>query len=376
MRISFQIYLLSMVLLAGACQKETAPAPDPAPPPGAVSQQIQVLEDEIEGLPIVVAGSQGRNFAVAFRRELNGDLLRFTPLQNSLPILMEDQYGNQWNLFGEALFGPDRGAQLNYVNSGMGYWFIFGAMYPGLEIYGEGPREVTVSLPSPSPDWDIPTQVVAQGTGFDAIQALDNPAFVPFRELAGDPEQGAFLEDEDLVVVISLNGESKVYPHAILDWHEVVNDVVGGVPLTLTYCPLTGTAKVWERKEAATERYGVSGLLYNSNVLPFDRATESLWHQLEGRAVYGGRRGEQLRLLPFLETTWRTWRFFDTQPTVLSTRTGVNRDYSVYPYGDYRSSELVAYPLSFDDDRLPRKERVFSVIVNGRAKVYPLAAFR
>lgn len=356
-----------------ACTKEAAP--DPVPAPGAGGQAIHVLEDELSEVPIVLAGSRGRQFAVAFRRALNGELLQFTAVQNRLPLVMEDQHGNLWNVFGEAVFGPDRGARLDYVNSGMGYWFVFGAMYPGLEIYGQGGRAVEVSLPA-APNWDIPTAVVAQGSGFDVIPALDDPAFFTFRELATDPAETAFLEDEDLVVAVSLNGETKVYPHAILDWHEVVNDVVGGVPLTVTYCPLTGTAKVWERAVAASSGYGVSGLLYNSNVLPFDRQTESLWNQLEGKAVFGTRRGETRRLLPFLETTWRTWRFFEAEPTVLSPQTGIERDYRIYPYGDYRSSDLVAYPLAYDDDRLPRKERVFSVIVDGRARVYRLADFQ
>jgi hypothetical protein len=177
-------------------------------------------------------------------------------------------------------------------------------------------------------------------------------------------------------MVVSQNGETKIYPHKILDWHEIVNDKVGGVDISLTYCPLTGTGKVWKRKEEdLADGFGVSGLLYNSNLLAFDRFTESFWHQLEGIAVFGDRRGERLDLVPFVETSWGTWRGLAQDPLVMSEQTGIDRDYTIYPYGDYKTSDLIAYPILYDDERLSPKQRVFSIIVEGQAKVYQLTDF-
>lgn len=369
------LLLWSLAFLIITCSQEELPEPTPSQQTGVGGKKITVLEDEVNGVPLVIIGSRGLNFSIAFERSLNGTLRTFAAVQGQLPVVAEDDLGNRWDVFGRALSGPDKGRQLAYVNSGMGYWFAFGAIYPGVDIYGLGSRQVALNQDTLA-GWDIPTGEVAQGTGFDGITTLNDPPFFTFNQLKVDPETGFFLDDNDLVVVVTLERETKVYPHAILDWHEVVNDVVGGIPVSITYCPLTGTAKVWQRVGTDISSYfGVSGLLYNSNVLPFDRSTESFWHQLEARGVFGDRLGKQLTIVPHIETTWGSWKQFEPNPLVMSPEAGNGRDYSVYPYGDYRDSEIISYPIAFDDDRLSRKERVFSVIIDGYAKVYRLLDF-
>ncbi|NRA51255.1 MAG: DUF3179 domain-containing protein [Phaeodactylibacter sp.] len=369
-------------LLAGAvlfiligCQDQSADLPQPAGPstPGG-SGSISVIQEEFNGVPIVVAGTSSRNLIVAFSSVVGGEIRNFSPVQGRLPVIMEDDQGNSWNVFGEATFGPDKGAQLEFVNSGMGYWFVFGAFYPGIAFNGLGEKNVDIA-PDTTADWRIPTTYVGQGTGFDGIPALDQPPFIVYNPLAVDPEDPFYMEDEDLVIVVSQNGETKLYPHKILDWHEIVNDEVGGVPVSVTYCPLTGTGKVWKRNNGDAAGYGVSGLLYNSNLLAFDRSTESFWHQLEGISVFGDRIDESLELIPFVETSWSTWRGLAEDPMIMSEQTGINRDYNDYPYGDYKTSNLVAYPILYDDNRLHRKQRVFSVIINGKAKAYQFSDF-
>ena len=364
-----------MLFLFTGC-KEEGSVPVPANPgTGSGSTSIKVIQEAFNGVPIVVAGSSSRNLIVAFRREVDGAVREFIPVQGKLPVLMEDDRGNRWNVFGKATSGPDKGAQLDYVNSGMGYWFVFGAFYPGLDLRGVGERAVDVS-PDTSAEWRIPTAYVGQGTGFDGIPALDTPPFMTYNPMSIDPDDPFYMEDDDLVIVVSQNGETKVYPHKILDWHEVINDEVGGTPITVTYCPLTGTGKVWKRSTADTDAgFGVSGLLYNSNLLVFDRLTESFWHQLEGAAVFGDRMEERLELLPFVETSWGIWRGLEPSPLIMSEETGYNRDYTDYPYGDYKSSALVAYPILYADDRLHEKQRVFSVIIEGKARVYQFTDF-
>lgn len=371
----FLIFVVAGLIFVSGCREGEDDIPAPADPGTSGSTSVKILQEDINGLPVVVAGSRSRNFIVAYSRVVNGEARDFTPVQGRLPVIMEDTQGNTWNIFGEATFGPDKGTKLAFVNSGMGYWFVFGAFYPGLEIFGSGGRPVDLNADTTS-EWRIPTAYVGQGTGFDGIPALDAPPFITYNPISIDPDDPFYMEDEDLVIVVSLNGVTKIYPHKILDWHEVINDEVGGIPVTVTYCPLTGTGKVWKRNSVDLEAgFGVSGLLYNSNLLAFDRATESFWHQLEGTAVFGDRMDEELELLPFVETTWGTWRGLAPSPLIMSENTGINRDYNSYPYGDYKTSALVAYPILYDDDRLPRKERVFSVIVNGEARVYQFSDF-
>lgn len=366
--------LLALFTIASCRQDEAIPEPsEPSPP--TFGSSIKMIEDQVGDIPLIVAGSAGLNIVVAFQRNFQGQSLIFTPVQASLPVLLEDQLGNRWDVFGQAVSGPDQGSRLETVNTGMGFWFVFGAMYPGVDIHGIGGSNIDLNQDTLA-GWNIPTSAVAQGSGFDGIAALNDPNFFTFNVLETDPSDPFYLEDDDLVIAVSVDGVTKVYPHAILDWHEVINDQIGNRPVTVTYCPLTGTAKVWERSGTRQEDgFGVSGLLYNSNVLPFDRNTESYWHQLEARSVFGERLGEQLTLIPHVETSWGTWKKINSTPLVLSTATGITRDYTTYPYGDYRSSNLIAYPLTFNDNSLPPKERVFSVIVDGKAKVYPLSDF-
>lgn len=369
MKYTTALVLAGVWLIVLGCQKEQVTTNTP-PNENAGSQSINLLQETFEKVPIVVVGTGRRDLIVAFRRDRASVIHNFEPVQNRLPVVMSDQLGNEWNIFGRAVNGPDQGAQLEYVNSGMGFWFAFGAFFPGLDLYGAEPITVEVSADT-TEEWAIPTAYVGQGTGFDGIASLQNPNFINYSPIQINPDDPFYIGDEDLVIAVSLNGETKVYPHKILDWHEVINDEVGDVPVTVTYCPLTGTGKVWRRQgQDAASSFGVSGALYNSNLLAFDRSTESFWSQLEAVCVFGDRMGERMALVPFVETKWGTWRSIDPAPLVMDKNTGIDRDYNEYPYGNYRSSPLISYPLLYEDDRLFAKERVFSVIVNGKAKVY------
>lgn len=369
--------IVLLFLLTFACQKEDTPSvntqEDVNPVVGSLA--ISAIADTFEDTPIVVVGSGRRNFITAFESTFAGGVRTFTPVDASLPIIMEDDLGNKWNAFGLALQGPNQGETLTPVNTGMGYWFVFGAFYPGAEIYGEEPITVSVEADT-STEWGVPEDFVAQGAGFDGIPAIDDPEFIAYNIINTDPNDPFYLDNDDLVIGVSINGKSKAYPHAILDWHEVVNDEVGGVPITVIYCPLTGTAKVWKKDNDGPDfTFGVSGFLYNSNILPFDRGTESFWSQLEATSVFGPRKGEKLEMVPFVETSWETWQSFVLDPVVMTENTGFDRDYTKFPYGDYQTSELIAYPVLYNDNRLHEKERVLGVIINGRVKVYRLSDF-
>jgi hypothetical protein len=200
--------------------------------------------------------------------------------------------------------------------------------------------------------------VVSGGPGKDGIPSVDDPTFEPASDV------GDRLLDEMPVFAVAVDDDVRAYPQAILVWHEIVNDVVGGVPLAVTYCPLTGTVLAFERGDV---EFGVSGRLVNSNLVMYDRATDSRWPQVLGTAIDGGFEGESLRQRP---TTWTTWKRFRTaypDASVLTEDTGHVRDYGRDPYGDYNpirgyyESENYLFSPIRESDRLPPKAVVHGV---------------
>lgn len=228
-----------------------------------------------------------------------------------------------------------------------------------------------LSLPQSKNEWDIPRQeVLSGGPGKDGIPALLNPPMIAASD-------ASYLRDNDLVVGYKHGQDIRAYPHGMLNWHEIVNDEVGGLPLAIVYCPLTGTATGWDRTLNGTvTTFGVSGLLYNSNVLPYDRLTGSYWSQLRLNSVNGKMRGHQVKTFNTIETTWKTWKMLFPETKVLSTATGYNRSYDYYPYGDYQTNnQNLIFPFKPHDKRLDAKEKVMAVIINGKAKAYRFKSF-
>lgn len=217
-----------------------------------------------------------------------------------------------------------------------------------------------------SAEWLIPkAQVFDGGPGKDGIPALSDPSFTSVDQLN-------YLSDDDLVIGYGHDGEYKAYPHSILDWHEIINDEIKGSKIAITYCPLTGTGIGWDRMIQGNETtFGVSGLLYNSNLIPYDRHTDSYWSQINLNCVNGTLKGQNAITHQVIETTWKTWKEMYPNSKVITTETGFDRNYNTYPYGDYRTNhEKLLFPVSPNDERMPSKERVLAVIDDGKAKVY------
>lgn len=373
-----QLFFLSFLFFTLHCSPEenTPVVPDPVNPTGNGS--INIIQDEVNGQAIVVAGSPFHGFIVSFERNLpDGTLVDFAPQQDDLPTIMTDQEGNEWDLFGNAVAGPRQGQQLKPAKSTMGYWFSFAAMYPGVPIYeGTAAKGVPDPLP-PDRNWSISTDFVFRGSGFDAIRSIEDPVFEVY-DFKADVERNFYIKENDLVIGVMIDGEVRAYSHAVLNWHEIVNDEINDTPFSLVYCPLTGTTSLWDRVvEGQETSFGVSGLLYNSNVMPFDRVTNSIWTQLDAECVTGEYIGKSVKRMAFVEMNWGAWLRIYRLPKVLSSNQSIGFDYTEYPYGDYRTNHnYLAYPVTFDDDRLPRKERVHAVIVDGKAKVYRFESFR
>ena len=199
-------------------------------------------------------------------------------------------------------------------------------------------------------------QIVNGGPPPDGIPSIDFPKFVSVEE--GDE----FLVDFDKVVGININGDIRAYPLQILVWHEIVNDIVGGIPVAVTYCPLCFTNQVFDRTVNNTIlQFGTSGKLYNNNLVMYDRSSNSLWSQAIGQGIVGKHAGIKLEKFPFDVAYWKDWKQLYPNTKVLSRETGTVRPYGADPYKDYYDSPDVLFPVSNKDNRLELKEIVIGL---------------
>lgn len=222
----------------------------------------------------------------------------------------------------------------------------------------------------PAASWLIPiNEVYDGGPGKDGIPALVNPFFINAAE-------ATYLSDNQLVLGFKGENEVRAYPHSILDYHEIINDDIGNHSIAIVYCPLTGTGIGWDRTINGTKTtFGVSGLLYNTNLIPYDRLTNSNWSQMLLKCVNGELSGNTPSTYNLIETTWGSWKKMYPSTKVVSSNTGYSRNYNVYPYGSYLSNSLLLFPVSNQDERLPMKERVLGIIISGEAKAYSIENF-
>ncbi len=210
-------------------------------------------------------------------------------------------------------------------------------------------------------------EIHAGGPPRDGIPAITRPRFV-------SADGATRLKADEWVLGISWNGVTKAYPVAIMNYHEIVNDRFGDKPVVVTFCPLCGSGIAYSALVDGREMsFGVSGLLYNSDVLLYDRQTDSLWSQMLSQAVSGPMKGSRLEMLPLTQTRWAAWRADHPDTLVLSRDTGFTRDYDRDPYSGYQDSRGVWFPVKTKDPRYHPKERVVGVELGGRFKAYPIS---
>jgi uncharacterized protein DUF3179 len=224
------------------------------------------------------------------------------------------------------------------------------------------PREQTLSalanpgrdgLPTPLVN---PAEILSGGPPPDGIPALDHPRF----EKAGSI---TWIRDREPVLALSVGSEARAYPVQVLIWHEIVNDTVGGTPVAVTYCPLCDSAIAFDRRQGGRVLdFGTSGLLYRSDLVMYDRQTESLWSQFIGTAIAGTLTGAQLHSLPVAIVAWSDWRSAHPDSWVLSRDTGFDRDYGTNPYTGY--DDISSKPFLFRggiDGRYPPMTRLVGI---------------
>ena len=200
-------------------------------------------------------------------------------------------------------------------------------------------------------------EIKAGGPGKDGIPPIDTPKFVDV------PASARWLKDVEPVIALEVNGAARAYPLQILIWHEIVNDALGGVPVTVTFCPLCNTALVFDRRlNGVVHDFGVSGNLRHSDLVMWDRQTESWWQQATGECIVGTLAGQRLTMLPASIVAWQEFRAVWPKGEVLSRETGHSRAYGRNPYVGY--DEVGKPPFLYRgpiDGRLPPMERVLLV---------------
>lgn len=216
------------------------------------------------------------------------------------------------------------------------------------------------------------TEIRSGGPPKDGIPSIDAPKFI------SPSEASAWLDDSDPGIAFSRGNTHRFYPYQILVWHEIVNDTVEGERVLVSYCPLCLTGFVFDPL-VKNERvaFGTSGKLWKSNLVMYDRKTDSLWSQILGEAILGEATGTKLQLLPSDQVRFGDWRAAHPDGQVLSRDTGATRFYGSNPYGGYFSVTNLALSLAGNrDTRLPNDALIFGIVVNDHAKAYHIDAVR
>ncbi len=208
-------------------------------------------------------------------------------------------------------------------------------------------------------------EIVGGGPPKDGIPSIDNPKFVSI------PSVAEFLNDEEPGLAVEIDGISRFYPYQILVWHEIVNDTFKSKRVLITYCPLCLSGIVFDPAvNGERVEFGTSGKLWNSNLVMYDRKTDSLWSQILGEAIVGEMTGTKLAILPSDMIRFGDYKKKYPQGEVLSRDTGTTRFYGQDPYGDYYTTPGTFFSVKNKDNRLQEKDFVLGIVVDGKAKAY------
>ena len=272
-------------------------------------------------------------------------------------------------------YGPNYKAWVSLIGSRLdiepkeGYLSYKGALYgkidPNLKAFFNPSHARTIR----------PQEIISGGVVKDGIPALFKPRFL-------QAAQAQFMGEEERVFGVAINGDVRAYPFRIMDWHEMANDVVGGVPVSLSYCTLCGSGILFDtrfNKGQTHYTFGSSGLLYRSNKLMYDHQTNTLWSNLTGEPVMGKLvgKGLTLKVLPLVVTTWGAWVKQHPNTKVLSTQTGYDRNYQPgAAYGSYFDSPNTMFPVwnsPKNEPELADKDWMWVAVYQNQRKAWPVS---
>jgi len=347
----------------------------------AVAQQASINGNVIN-LPVVTLGAQ------AFQVEL-------TVVADTNPVELLVTGGDELTNFSTEGASSFDGFTLTVPSidvNGISYWAKFSVLSedpPAFVFVDAGPIEAQPPQSCTRPESDpshgtdnpaliagfsVPPDQIEESLNPDEIASIDNPVFT--HNLLSQTIAG-----NTLVIGVKIGDDIRAYTHTVMDWHEIVNDqfLIDGQlePVTINYCPLTGSAMLWKGKmESSDPTFGTSGKLYNSNLVLYDRETSSFWSQMLEQGINSTERLTIPDRLQVVETTWFTWKEMYPETSVMTTQTGFRAPYGLYPYGSFKTDNSLLFNVNnTGDSRLHRKERVVGVNVGNSSKVYPISSF-
>ena len=395
-------------------------------------EDVGVLNDFVGGVPVLVAWHPKLDDVVVFERK-TGE--RPQPLEFKVDNgeLVETTTDSTWGWNGQAQSGRLADTRLARITSTTTFWFAWAAFHPDTELFNPGastPEHPTKSDDSESggtsvdaqfqtgdlgwkyltghqieqmgfnvdpknvryADWVDPRKLRSGGVPPDGIPSIDGPQFESVQSAS------EWLQPDDLVMTIERDDETKAYPVRIMNYHEIVNDTIAGVPIAMTYCPLCHSGVVFKRPElnGKVAEFGTTGRLYNSDLVMYDRVTGTFWSQIEGTPMIGPLVAEfgALERLPSNMARWEAWKQHHPDAQVLarpteatalggqppqtsdSEKAHLMRDYSQHPYADYASSDHGTFGTLASDRRLVPKARIAGIRVEGSAKAYRKSAVK
>lgn len=257
------------------------------------------------------------------------------------------------------------------VRHGVYMWLLCEVLWLGVVLAADGQPPFSITDANWRTDFSRHTvplhEIRSGGPPRDGIPPLDTPRFVAFSTA------NAWLHDREPVIAVQRNGVAKAYPLQILTWHEIVNDTIGDEPIAVTFCPLCNSAVAFQRRlDGQVLDFGTTGRLRHSDLVMWDRQTESWWQQLTGEAIIGTLAGKRLAVVPASIVSYVAFKQTFPDGVVLSQDTGFRRDYGRNPYLGYDDIDSSPFLLSgAPDPRLPPMERVVAVTLEGKDKAYP-----
>ncbi|RLB56390.1 MAG: hypothetical protein DRJ42_03500 [Deltaproteobacteria bacterium] len=282
-------------------------------------------------------------------------------------LRLSDGAGNTWRMTGDT---DTATADLVSLPGHNAFWFAWSIFHSGTSIFDRDTDIAAATIAGDS-ECTVPCDQIAPAcAGRDCIPSLQSPRMVS----AGSDELGYLRDTDEVLGVITAEGP-RAYPHNILWWHEIVNEDVGGQRFAITFCPLTGSGMSYDRDgfvAGTTVELGVSGSLYNSNLVMYDRSSDSFWSQMRNQAVFGSELAAASPLLPVHEMTWRAWRELHPDTLVVSDQTGHSRDYTAYPYGAYRDDHTNTFRATdpAPDVIFDNKDMTFGLFAGGTVRAY------
>ncbi|MHA2225453.1 MAG: DUF3179 domain-containing protein [Candidatus Hodarchaeales archaeon] len=220
----------------------------------------------------------------------------------------------------------------------------------------------------------VPCDDIENVISKDAIPAIDKPKFLTTNEFESQYSED-YLDSISVIGVV-VDGEARAYPIDILDWHEIVNDNFGGNPISVTYCPLTGSGIVYNTTALGGSTLGTTGKLYENNLVFYDRSSDTSWSQMLGLAIKGEKINQSLGMEPVIETSWKIWKTMHPTTKILSRDTGFTRNYDLNPYPGYRERKDIWFRTSFIQDISPynlyhEKSLGLVLTINSETRIYP-----